>query len=86
MLYGDSVTASIKTDVGMMDTLVDWFGKDFRILENKGDEIIISVKCNERALFYWALQYGPHVEVMGPESLRKKLVDAIEKMGMKYTK
>ena len=84
MLYGDSVTASIKTDVGMMDTLVDWFGKDFRILENKGDQITISVKCNERALFYWALQYGPHVEVVGPESLREKMVEAIDEMRKKY--
>lgn len=32
-----------------MDTLVDWLGKDFRIIENQDDEIIISVKCNERA-------------------------------------
>ena len=85
MLYGDSVVATIKTDVGMMDTLVDWFGKDFRIIKSEGEEVIISVKCNERALFYWALQYGPHVEVVGPETLRKKLVDAIGEMGKKYT-
>ena len=72
MLYGDSVTATIKTSTGMMDVLVDWFGRNFRIVENKNDEIIINVKCNERALFYWALQYGPHIEVLAPESLRKK--------------
>ena len=84
MLYGDSVTASIKTDVGMMDTLVDWFGKDFRILENKDDILKISVKCNERALFYWALQYGPYVEVVAPDELRKKLADAIDEMAKKY--
>lgn len=84
MLYGDSVTASIKTDIGMMDTLVDWFGKDFRILENKDDSIAIAVKCNENALFYWALQYGPYVEVVAPESLRKRLADAIDEMAKKY--
>ena len=84
MLYGDSVMANIKTDVGMMDTLVDWFGKDFRIIENRDDEIVISVKCNERALFYWALQYGPHVEVLAPERLRNKLSNAVEEMAKKY--
>ena len=84
MLYGDTVTASIKTDAGMMDTLVDWFGKDFKIIESKGDNLTISVKCNERALFYWALQYGPHVEVVGPDDLRQKLADAIKKMAKKY--
>ena len=86
MLYGDSVTANIKTTSDMMDTLVDWFGKDFQILRTDGDEITVSVKCNERALFYWALQYGPYVEVTAPASLRKKLSDAIEEMGEKYKK
>ena len=84
MLYGDSVVATIKTDVGMMDTLVDWFGKEFKIIKNEGEEVVISVKCNERALFYWALQYGPHVEVLGPGDLRCKLTEATEEMLMKY--
>ena len=84
MLYGDSVTATIKTSTGMMDVLVDWFGRNFRIVENKNDEIIINVKCNERALFYWALQYGPHIEVLAPESLRKKLSEMIKEMAEKY--
>ena len=84
MLYGESVTATIKTSTGMMEVLVDWFGKDFRIIEESDSEIIISVKCNERALFYWSLQYGPHVEVVGPESLRTKIGDAISQMAEKY--
>lgn len=84
MLYGDTVTATIKTNAKMVDVLVDWFGKDFRIVEKKEDEIVISVKCNDRALFYWALQYGPHVEVVGPEGLRNRLIEAIGDMARKY--
>lgn len=84
MLYGDSVNAHIKTTVDMMDALVDWFGKDFTIIETKGDNIVISVKCNERALFFWALQYGPYVEVIAPKSLRNMLRDAITNMSKKY--
>lgn len=84
MLYGDSVNAHIKTTVDMMDALVDWFGKDFTIIETKGDNIVISVKCNERALFFWALQYGPYVEVIAPKSLRNMLRDAVIDMSKKY--
>ena len=84
MFYGETVTANIKTDISMMDSLVDWFGKDFRILENDGDDLLISVKCNERALFYWALQYGSYVEVVSPDELMKKLADAIDEMAKKY--
>lgn len=86
MLYGDSVTAKIKTDIGMMDTLVDWFGKDFKIVEKKDNEIYILVKCNERALFYWGLQYGPQVEIISPQSLRSRLSEAVEDMAKKYSK
>lgn len=87
MLYGDVVTAKIKANtsyIGMMDTLVDWFGNDFKIVEKSDDEVIISVNCNESALFYWALQYGTLVEVLSPESLRSKLADAISMMNDKY--
>lgn len=86
MFCGESITASIKTDAGMMDTLVDWFGKDFRIVEAKGDEIIISVKCNAMALKCWALQYGPYVEVIAPENLRNELTEMIDAMSNKYHK
>lgn len=84
MRLGESVTATIKTDEGMMDTLVDWFGKDFRIVENTDGNITISVKCNEPALINWALQYGTCVEVVGPEALRKKVAEAINNMMEKY--
>lgn len=68
----------------MMDTLVDWFGKDFMIIEKSDEEITISVRCNDKALFYWALQYGETVEVLKPESLRNKLQKSIEAMSKKY--
>lgn len=84
MLCGDSVPARIKTNAGMMDSLVDWFGKDFKIIETKGDEITISVKCNEQALFYWSLQYGPYVEVVAPKKLRLQIAEAICEMSKKY--
>lgn len=84
MFCGDSITASIKTTTDMMDTLVDWFGKDFMIIEKSDEEITISVRCNDKALFYWALQYGETVEVLKPESLRNKLQKSIEAMSKKY--
>ncbi len=84
MSYGDSVVATIRTNLSMMDTLVDWFGKDFKILSEQDNNITISVKCNERALFYWSLQYGPSVEVLAPQELREKIRDAVEGMRKKY--
>ncbi len=84
MFSGESVSAEIKTTPNMMNELVDWFGTDFSIVK-KTDEIIVArVRCNTSALRFWSLQYGPYVELIKPESLRKQLQGDIENMAKKY--
>ncbi len=85
MFSGKSISIKLVTTDDMMTEMVDWFGKDFRIIERDGDKITISVSCNENAMRYWALQYGPYVEVLEPHSLRERLVEDIEKMQQKYS-
>jgi predicted DNA-binding transcriptional regulator YafY len=84
LFCGESVPVKLKTSVSMMNDLVDWFGKEFSIIEKKDDEIVVSVKCNYNAMFYWALQYGSKVEVMAPKDLRQELAKTIEDMNNKY--
>ena len=73
MFSGASTAIKIATTADMMSELVDWFGKDFRIMEKDGENIIVRIKCNENAMRYWALQYGPYVEVLEPVSLRNQI-------------
>ena len=68
----------------MMDSLVDWFGKDFHILEKNEDKMVISVKCNEQAMMFWAMQYGKYVIVLEPEGLREKIRENVEYMYSEY--
>ena len=88
MFCGESVFVRLKTTSDIMDDLIDWFGKSFRIIEEnkKTNEIIISLKCNYNAMFYWALQYGAYVEVIAPDELRKELAETIAHMNKKYNK
>jgi predicted DNA-binding transcriptional regulator YafY len=66
--------------------LIDWLGKDFRIRKLDEDGAIEAVFfCNEDAMFYWALQYGPYVEIVEPENLRSRIADAVKGMYHKYT-
>ena len=44
----------------------------------------VLLTINESAMFYWALQYGPYVEVLEPESLRNKIAEAVAEMYQKY--
>ena len=84
MFSGDSEMVKIKTTADMMTELTDWFGTDFSVMKQDGNEIIARVRCNLGAMKYWALQYGPHVEVLAPDSLRKQLKNDICAMAEKY--
>lgn len=84
MFSGPSVHAVLDVPESMMDELVDWFGRDFWIVQSNGDRMRILVSANEEALFYWSLQYGPDVEVKSSEKLRTRLRSAAEKMAEKY--
>ncbi len=41
--------------------------------------------CNENAMRYWALQYGPSVEVLEPASLRETIISDIHDMIKRYS-
>ena len=84
MFRGPSETITIRTTEDKMTDLVDWFGTDFSVTKGKGNEITVRLKCNIHAMEYWALQYGPSVEVLKPESLRKQICEDIRGMADKY--
>ena len=67
----------------MFSEIVDWFGKDI-VLREQDDSIIVRVNCNENAMRYWALQYGPYIEVLEPQSFRDTLREDVKKMYEKY--
>ena len=84
MFSGPSVQVKMRVRAVNMDALIDWFGKGFHIVKEDADGLIVSVACNELAMKYWALQYGEHVEVLEPKSLREAICDAIDWMGSFY--
>ncbi len=86
MFSGESEFFEIRTTADMMSELTDWFGTDFMLVENRVDYIVARVKCNYDAMRYWALQYGPYVEILRPESLRKQLRADVLNMMVKYEK
>ena len=83
---GESRPILLKADKSRMDDIIDWFGKDYTILSWENDTMRVRVNCNENAMYYWALQYGPYVEVLEPVSLREEIAEAAEKMYHKYQK
>lgn len=84
MFGGPSVNVVLLAEKHLMSQLVDWFGKDFRILEETEDKIKIRVSCNEKAMKFIALQYGLYMEVLEPEELRDEIKKSILSISTKY--
>ncbi len=85
MFSGKSVAVKLETTEDMMTDLVDWFGNDFTVQKIGDGKIRVRVICNEKAMLFWALQYGPYVEVKEPKSLRDSLKKEIDGMAKKYS-
>ena len=75
-----------ETTEDMMQELVDWFGTDLHVEKIGDGKIRARVICNKKAMHYWALQYGPYVEVIEPKEIRDKLRKDIQNMSEKYNK
>ena len=84
MFSGKTVSVRMVAKKHLMDELVDWFGKDFKIRREFEDEMLVDVKCNKSAMKFWALQYGPYVEVLEPAELREEIRQSIKEMYEKY--
>lgn len=87
MFSGGSVTINMLVDETIIGELVDWFGNDFYVIKKRqNNQVLVRLKCNEQAFFYWTLQYGPYVEVLEPVSLRRKIAEAVSEMNEKYNR
>ena len=84
MFTGKNVQVKFRTKPSLISDVLDWFGHDVRLRKEEDDYVIATVTVNEQAMFYWAMQYGEHIEVLSPESLREKLGEAARNMVEKY--
>ena len=85
MFSGASVRVKFLAPATMMDEMIDWLGKDFAVRKTDvEDQIEVSVTCNKKSMYYWALQYGPYVKILEPVDLREKIKETIKNMYLKY--
>ena len=84
MFSGEAVDVVMLAEKHLMTELVDWFGTDFRIMEETEDMLKIRLRVNPGAMKYWALQYGPYVEVLQPAELRETISESVRLMYKKY--
>ncbi len=85
MFSGDSLQVFIRIHKPNLGDFIDWFGMDFRVIEENAETITVRIKVNENAVYYWALQYGSVAEVIKPEILRARIKNGLAELLDKYT-
>lgn len=86
MFSGDSKTIIIRIRRKNIGDLIDWYGREFRLIEEDSEYVTIRLEANENAVFYWALQYGQVAEILNPIQLRERITVTLDEMLEKYKK
>ena len=63
--------------------VIDWFGNNARVYEDN-NKIYASIKSNDKAFFFWALQYQEHIKVLSPQAMVDKLINTFKESLKKY--
>lgn len=84
MFSGENEYIYLKIKKENIGDFIDWFGKEYRVLEQDDEYVSLRFKANINAVYYWSLQYGSIAEVMKPEGLRKRLYEGVSEMKKKY--
>lgn len=61
----------------------DWFNDNASIYEENG-QVYANIKSDDKAFFYWALQYQENIKVLEPEYIVNKIVESLRNNLNKY--
>lgn len=84
MFTGPSAPVTFRAKKYLLNELFDYFTREM-VFSNETEETMdVTVQVNQEAMFCWAMQYGPHVEVLSPEPLRNRVKEAFKDAAKRY--
>lgn len=89
MYSGEEERITIRIKRENIGDFIDWYGKEYRILsypDAESSDVVIQIRANVNAVYFWALQYGRIAEILSPKSLRVQIRNGLEEMWKKYKK
>ncbi|MBR2685967.1 MAG: transcriptional regulator [Erysipelotrichaceae bacterium] len=84
MYAGENISVTLRCDYGILDDIIDIFGKDIVIQEDDLDHFTTRVSVSRQGMIYLALQYIEYLEILEPSSLREDMKKYLFKGNMKY--
>jgi len=71
-------------DDGIIDQIIDWFGKEIRIIRCGEKQVKVTVRVSPNAMEHWALQYAGAVTVTAPKKLVARIVARLQDAAEQY--
>ncbi len=78
MFPGESGPVTFRMKKHILNDVIDWFGTDVTFSDESDDEVTARVEVNLRAMKLWAIQYGPYVKVLSPQSLTDEVKKSLQ--------
>ena len=69
MFSGDNICVKMRAKRYLITNIIDWFGTEARFSNATDEEVDVTLTVNERAIFYWTMQFGEHIKVLESPSL-----------------
>ncbi|MGN0487375.1 MAG: helix-turn-helix transcriptional regulator [Acutalibacteraceae bacterium] len=87
MFSGDTQTLEISCDSSILEEILDRFGTDATIrVGGSENRFMLITKCVvSEGLVSWVMQFGDKIEVIEPQSLRKKIKSRAEEISGLYS-
>ena len=85
MMSGESEIVTFEFNEKRIKDVVDWFGEDIALKKStKKGVIVATVKVNENAMRFWAMQYGEDVVVKSPKKIVNRIKSQLKDMVDRY--
>lgn len=81
---GNSVRAQVLINRNSISEFIDYFGLEFEILTENGNNVLLKIVVNKMALVYWALQNANIATVLGPREVKEEIIDYLDKNLKRY--
>ena len=84
MYSGELVTATLRFDNSLINTVLDRFGVG-TLLRKRGDCFdVVEEISGSKVFLSWMMQFGDKAEIVAPESLRAEMRELLNTVGRKY--
>ncbi len=84
MYCGVSQKITLKADKIIFDDIVDYFGKDFTVVDQDEYSATIVLNANEYDIVEWAMQHAAFAEILSPQHVRDGMIKNAQILAEKY--